>query len=77
MLDVVIKLVVLLANQSILIHNLKNKDAPKDALTVEAVELLTSPSDLMDFKDAIMAAVTKGTARFVESEDDGKNVEAV
>ena len=45
-LDEIIWLLTLLANQSILIHNLKNKDAPQELLTEEDVELLTSPLDL-------------------------------
>ena len=39
-------LIALLANQSILIYNLKNKDAPKSLLTEDEVELLTSPLEL-------------------------------
>lgn len=42
-LDEIIWLITLLANQSILIYNLKNKEAPKDVLTEDEVELLTSP----------------------------------
>ncbi|MGI6730267.1 MAG: hypothetical protein ACOX5F_00005, partial [Anaerovoracaceae bacterium] len=40
-LDEIIWLITLLANQSILIHNLRNKEKPKDLLTEEEVELLT------------------------------------
>ena len=69
-------LIALLANQSILIHNLRNKDNPRDLLTEEEVELLTSPSELATFKSAITEAMFKGTKRNIESEDDGsKNVE--
>ena len=39
----IVWLITLLANQSILIHNLKNKDAPKELLTEDVVELLTTP----------------------------------
>ena len=42
----VVWLITLLANQSILIHNLKHKDAPRELLTEEMVELLTVPADL-------------------------------
>ena len=69
-LDEIIWLIALLANQSILIHNLKNKDAPKDLLTDEEVELLTSPFELAAYKSAITEAMFKGTKRNVESEDD-------
>jgi hypothetical protein len=75
MLEMVLWLIVLLANQSILIHNHKNKGDTKELLTVETLELLTTPADLVEFKDAIMTAITKGTTRHVQSEDDGKNTE--
>jgi len=52
-LDEIIFLIVLLANQSIMIYNLKNKDSKKDLLTEEEVELLTSPYDLAEYKNAI------------------------
>jgi hypothetical protein len=68
-------LIALLANQSILIHNLKNKDKPKDLLTEDEVELLTSPLELAGYKAAITEAMFKGTARNIESEDEGKNAE--
>ena len=66
-------LISLLANQSILVHNLKHKDAPKELLTEEMVELLTVPADLATYKSAIMEALLKGTKRNVESEADAKN----
>jgi hypothetical protein len=78
-LDEIIWLLTLLANQSILIHNLKNKNAPKELLTEEEVELLTSPLELAKYKNAITEATFKGTARNVLSESDGdgqKNVTA-
>lgn len=70
-LDEIIWLITLLANQSIMIHNLKNKDNPKDVLTEDAVELLTSPLELAAYKAAITEAMFKGTARSIESEDGG------
>lgn len=70
----IVWLITLLANQSILIHNLKHKDAPKEPLTEEAVELLTAPADLASYKAAITEALLKGTKRNVESEPDSKNV---
>lgn len=69
-LDEIVWLLTLLANQSILIHNLKNKDAPQELLTAEDVELLTSPLDLAAYKNAITEAMFKGTARNVESEEE-------
>ena len=77
-LDEIVWLLTLLANQSILIHNLKNKDNPKDLLTEEEVELLTSPLELATYKNAITEAMFKGTARNVlsESESESKNATA-
>ena len=69
----IVWLITLLANQSILIHNLKNKDAPKELLTEDVVELLTTPLDLAGYKTAITEALYKGTKRNVESEKDAKN----
>jgi hypothetical protein len=75
-LDEIIWLITLLANQSILIHNLQNKEKPKDLLTEEEVELLTSPLELAVYKSAITEAMFKGTARNIESEDsESKNAE--
>jgi hypothetical protein len=75
-LDEIVWLITLLANQSILIHNLKHKDSPKDTLTEDEVELLTSPLELAAYKNAITEAMFKGTKRNIESEDDkSKNAE--
>jgi hypothetical protein len=75
-LDEIVWLVTLLANQSILVHNLKHKDNPKDTLTEAKVELLTSLLDLGGYKTAIAEAMFKGTARNIESEDEpSKNAE--
>lgn len=64
----IIWLLTLLANQSLLIHNLKNPKDKKDLLTEEEVELLTTPSELADQKEAIVKAMAKGTNRNIESE---------
>lgn len=69
----IVWLITLLANQSILIHNLKNKDNQRDLLTEDVVELLTTPLDLADYKAAITGALYKGTKRNVVSEVDSKN----
>ena len=61
----IVWLITLLANQSILVHNLKDKEHPKELLTEDVVELLTTP--------AITEALYKGTKRNVESEKDSKN----
>ena len=78
-LDEIVWLLTLLANQSILIHNLKNRDKSKAILTEDEVELLTSPFELASYKNAITECMFKGTARNIESEpdtDDEKNVDA-
>ena len=72
----IIWLITLLANQPILIHNLKHKDDKQELLTEEEVELLTSPMDLAEYKDAITDALLKATKRNIESETDSKNPEA-
>lgn len=77
-LDEIVWLITLLANQSILIHNLKNRDALEPLLTEDEVELLTSPLELATYKSAITEAMFRGTKRNVESEiaDAAKNVTA-
>ena len=71
----IVWLITLLANQSILIHNLKDKEHPKELLTEDVVELLTTPLDLAGYKTAITEALYKGTKRTVESEKDSKNAQ--
>ncbi|MDD3400990.1 MAG: hypothetical protein PHT58_05110 [Eubacteriales bacterium] len=71
----IVWLITLLANQSILVHNLKKKDSVKPLLTEDEVELLTTPFDLAGYKAAITEALYKGTKRNIESEYDPKNAE--
>lgn len=75
-LDEIVWLITLLCNQSILIYNYKNPQDQKELLTESMVELLTTPFDLSDYKDAIMEAMRKGTRRDVISEENPKNAEA-
>lgn len=75
-LDEIVWLITLLANQSILVHNLRHPDDRKPELTAEAVELLTSPFDLAGCKNAIMQAMYRGTKRNIASEPDTKNTQA-
>jgi len=71
----IVWLITILANQSILIHNIKNKDDKKELLTEDEVEILTTPADLAEYKEAIMTALYKGAKRNVISEDNNsKNV---
>ena len=69
-LDEVVWLITLLANQSVLVYNLQNPAKKQDLLTQDAVELLTSPLELSDYKNCIMEAMFKGTKRNIESEDE-------
>ena len=71
----IVWLITLLANQSILVHNLKDKQPPKELLPEDVVELLTTPLDLAGYKTAITEALYKGTKRNVESEKDSKNAQ--
>ncbi|MEK3988457.1 hypothetical protein [Robertmurraya sp. FSL R5-0851] len=73
-LDEIVWLITLLANQSILIHNLRNKNEKKELLSEDEVELLTTPFELAEYKNAIMASMLKGTKRHIESET-SKNAE--
>jgi len=77
-LEEIVWLIVLLANQSIMIHNLKNGgENPRELLTEDDVELLTTPLELGSYKTAITESMFRGTARNIESEtpedDQGKN----
>ena len=65
----IVWLITLLCNQSILIYNMQNLNERKDLLTEQTVELLTSPFELAEYKEAIMKAMYKGTKREVQSED--------
>ena len=71
-LDEFIYIITLLANQPIAIYNLWNQENPKPYLTEEMVELLTTPLDLASYKDAITQAMMRGTARNVQSADNGE-----
>lgn len=72
----IVWLITLLANQSTLVYNIKHKDAPKELLTEDEVEILTSPIDLAEYKEAIMNALYKGAKRNVLSEENQKNAVA-
>ena len=74
-LDEIVWLITLLCNQPILVHNLKHPEDKQDELTVDEVELLTSPMELTEYKDAIMETMYRGTKRNVESEPDSKNAQ--
>ena len=65
----IIWLITLLANQAILIYNVRHKDDPKPLLTEDEVELLTVPYELAEYRTAITEALQRGTQRNVKSED--------
>ena len=69
-LDEIVWLITLLANQSVLIHNLQNPSEKRELLTEEAVELLTSPLEVGEYKNSIVEAMYKGTKRHVESDEE-------
>jgi len=75
-LDEIVWLITLMANQSLLVHNLKHPDDQKTLLTQEAIELLTSPLELASYKEALTEAMFKGTKRDIVSEEDSKNLQA-
>ncbi|MDR1628561.1 MAG: hypothetical protein LBR79_07350 [Oscillospiraceae bacterium] len=61
-------LIVLLANQAILIHNLKNSDK-KELLTEEFVELMTTPQDIIKINAVLAKTLTIGVKRNVVGEN--------
>ena len=65
----IIWLITLLANQAILVYNIRNRDNPKPLLTEEEVELLTVPYELAEYRTAITDALQRGTQRNIHSED--------
>ena len=69
----IVWLITMLANQPIMIHNFQHKDEPKELLTEDMVELLTTPLDLAGYKVAITEALYNGTKRNIDSEADPKN----
>ncbi|GHU48765.1 hypothetical protein FACS1894127_0130 [Clostridia bacterium] len=73
----IVWIVCLLANQAIQIHNLTHKDEKEELLTEDEIDLLTTPAELTEYKDAIVEAMRKGTKRDIESEgEDAKNAAA-
>lgn len=66
--DNVIWLITLLVNQPILIYNRSHIGEEKPLLTVEDVELMTTPADLGAAHDAIQTALSRGMSRSIVSE---------
>lgn len=67
-LDIAIWMITLLANQPILIFNRAHKGEEKPLLTVEDVELLTTPADLGVMQYAVKIAMSAGMKREIFSE---------
>ena len=75
--DELVWLLTLLINQGILVHNAVNKllgEKQKPLFSEDDIEVLTSPADFADYKDAIFEALKKGTERHIKSEENPKNV---
>lgn len=72
-LDEIVWLITLLANQAILVHNLREQASPQPLLKEEDVELMTTPYGLAAYRDAITECMLKGTKRNVLSEEETKN----
>ena len=75
--DELVWLLTLLINQGILVHNAVNKllgEKQKPLFSEDDIEVLTSPADFADYKDAIFEALQKGAMRHVKSEETSKNV---
>ncbi|MBQ5641901.1 MAG: hypothetical protein IIV05_08870 [Ruminococcus sp.] len=75
--DELVWLLTLLINQGILVHNAANKllgEKQKPLFSEDDIEVLTSPADFADYKDAIFEALQKGAMRHVKSEENPKNV---
>ena len=73
--DAITGVICILANQSIRRNNCKKGAEKREELTPETLELMTEPWELTEFNTAVMAAITKGTARNVRSETDPKNAQ--
>ena len=74
--DDYIWLITLLANQGVDVYNIRHLDDRREHLTAEAVELLTTPMEIVELKSAVVAALIKGSRRVVVSAETGdeKNV---
>lgn len=73
-LDEVAWLLVTLANQGIA-YEKKKYGADKVPLTIEDIELLTTPVELVGYRPAITEAINKGMTLNIISEENEKNAE--
>ena len=72
MIDEIVWLIVVLANQCILIENLENK-TNKPLLTADELELKMDPYEMTSYREAILAALQAGQKQYVQSEENLKN----
>ena len=75
--DELVWLLTLLINQGIAVENFKRRTRGEEYIPIfrpEEIEILTSPADFADYKDAIFEALKKGTERHIKSEENPKNV---
>jgi len=72
MIDEIVWLIVVLANQCILIENLENK-TNKPLLTADELELKMDPYEMTSYREAILAALQAGQKQHVQSEEEPKN----
>ena len=74
--DELVWLLTLLINQGIMVYNAVNMNCIgkiKPLFSEDDIEVLTSPADFADYKDAIFEALKKGTERHIKSEENPKN----
>ncbi|MBQ2570822.1 MAG: hypothetical protein II573_10575 [Ruminococcus sp.] len=75
--DELVWLLTLLINQGISAYNAVNMnriERIKPLFSEDDIEVLTSPADFADYKDAIFEALQKGAMRHIKSEENPKNV---
>lgn len=74
--DELVWLLTLLINQGIAVENFKRRTRGEEYIPIfrtEEIEILTSPADFAEYKDAIFEALKKGATRNIKSEETSKN----
>lgn len=75
--DLICDIITILANQSIMIHNLWNTEEKKELLDSEKVMLLTTPKDMSMFSNAIMNALINGSKSEVDKTDNNEELKNI
>ena len=75
--DLICDIITILANQSIMIHNLWNTEEKKELLDSEKVMLLTKPKDMSMFSNAIMNALINGSKSEVDKTDNKEELKNI